>query len=320
MKKCLTLAVVAVICAASVACQPGAAGLSDQDKAAIRKANDDAVNLATAAKPDWAAYVKLFYAEDATILAANTPPVRGHAAIQAMMESLPPLSEFKLETIDLDGRADVAYERGAWSMTMNPPGAPPVTDKGKYVVVWKKQADGTWKASYDSFSSDLPVPGIVVPTGAVAADASAEVKRLGDLVGTWKFDGTWQADPKTPAGAVAIMLTCDWFAGGRQLVYRFSGSLAGSPFEEVGQYSYDPRNKTYSEYYVASDGTTGVVKLTIQPGTWIHVGDTMLEGKPAKTRMTMANMSAAGGTWKYELSVAGGPFTTVGEGKYTKAN
>ena len=30
----------------------------------------------------------------------------------------------------------------------------------------------------------------------------------------------------------------------------------------------------------------------------------------------MSDVSPAGGAWKYELSVAGGPWTFVGEGKF----
>jgi ketosteroid isomerase-like protein len=30
-----------------------------------------------------------------------------------------------------------------------------VKDKGKYVEVWKKQADGKWKCIVDSYSSDM---------------------------------------------------------------------------------------------------------------------------------------------------------------------
>jgi ketosteroid isomerase-like protein len=31
-----------------------------------------------------------------------------------------------------------------------------VTDQGKLVEVWKKQADGKWKTVADIFNSDLP--------------------------------------------------------------------------------------------------------------------------------------------------------------------
>ena len=34
-----------------------------------------------------------------------------------------------------------------------------ISDKGKYLMVWKKQADGAWKVLFDMSNSDLPKPG-----------------------------------------------------------------------------------------------------------------------------------------------------------------
>jgi ketosteroid isomerase-like protein len=31
-----------------------------------------------------------------------------------------------------------------------------MTDRGKYLAVWKKQADGSWKCVADMFNTDLP--------------------------------------------------------------------------------------------------------------------------------------------------------------------
>jgi ketosteroid isomerase-like protein len=38
----------------------------------------------------------------------------------------------------------------------NPKTKKPATDKGKYVTVFKKQADGSWKVVADIFNSDGP--------------------------------------------------------------------------------------------------------------------------------------------------------------------
>jgi ketosteroid isomerase-like protein len=39
-------------------------------------------------------------------------------------------------------------------LTKNDAGGKPVTTKGKYVVVWKKQADGKWKVIEDIDNPD----------------------------------------------------------------------------------------------------------------------------------------------------------------------
>ena len=43
-------------------------------------------------------------------------------------------------------------------MTVNDAKGKPVTDRGKYVEAWKKQADGAWKVVEDIYNSDLPAP------------------------------------------------------------------------------------------------------------------------------------------------------------------
>ena len=49
---------------------------------------------------------------------------------------------------------DLAYEIGAWDMRLNDKDGKPVNSKGKYVVVWKKQPSGEWKAVVDMENTD----------------------------------------------------------------------------------------------------------------------------------------------------------------------
>jgi ketosteroid isomerase-like protein len=41
-------------------------------------------------------------------------------------------------------------------MTMTGPDGKPMSETGHYVVVWRKQADGTWKVAVDAPLSDPP--------------------------------------------------------------------------------------------------------------------------------------------------------------------
>jgi ketosteroid isomerase-like protein len=34
----------------------------------------------------------------------------------------------------------------------------PVQERGKYLTVWRKQADGNWRVVIDTFNSDAPPP------------------------------------------------------------------------------------------------------------------------------------------------------------------
>jgi ketosteroid isomerase-like protein len=52
---------------------------------------------------------------------------------------------------------DLAIETGTFTFTQKPKGSAAITDKGKYMTVWKKQADGSWKLLRDIANSDLPM-------------------------------------------------------------------------------------------------------------------------------------------------------------------
>jgi ketosteroid isomerase-like protein len=45
---------------------------------------------------------------------------------------------------------DMAYEIGDYQITFSGKKGKPETTKAKYVVVWGKQADGSWKALVDA--------------------------------------------------------------------------------------------------------------------------------------------------------------------------
>lgn len=50
---------------------------------------------------------------------------------------------------------DYAIETGIFEWTMQPKTGKPITDKGKYLTVWKKQADGSWKILRDINNTSL---------------------------------------------------------------------------------------------------------------------------------------------------------------------
>ena len=143
--------------AMAAACQPAPpAGLSDADKAAIDSTSRVFVRHALA--NDFAALARDYYTDDAMVLPPNAPAVTGHAAIEAMFKTFPPITAFELQTEEVEGTADLAYVRGRYTMTMTPPGAPAIADSGKYLEIWRKQSDGSWKSVRDMFSSNIPLP------------------------------------------------------------------------------------------------------------------------------------------------------------------
>jgi ketosteroid isomerase-like protein len=47
----------------------------------------------------------------------------------------------------------MAYELGTYEIVMKDKKGKPTPQKGPYVVVWKKQGDGSWKVEVDSSSA-----------------------------------------------------------------------------------------------------------------------------------------------------------------------
>jgi ketosteroid isomerase-like protein len=49
---------------------------------------------------------------------------------------------------------DLAYETGSYELQVSDPNQQALTQKGNYVVVWRKQADDAWKVAIDAPSSN----------------------------------------------------------------------------------------------------------------------------------------------------------------------
>ena len=96
------------------------------------------------------------YASDALIMPSNSEAIKGKdiAGFWGSAIRMYGVKDLKLEITDVTGSGDVVAETGNYEMI----GADKKSlDKGKYVVVWKKE-DGKWKMYRDMFSSNLPAP------------------------------------------------------------------------------------------------------------------------------------------------------------------
>jgi ketosteroid isomerase-like protein len=56
---------------------------------------------------------------------------------------------------------DIAYEIGTIQCTGSlGEGQPDVDYTGKYVVLWRKQTDGSWRVAADIWNPDAPMPAL----------------------------------------------------------------------------------------------------------------------------------------------------------------
>jgi uncharacterized protein (TIGR02246 family) len=99
-----------------------------------------------------------FYAQDAKLLAPGAPLIDGQAGIEAFLQQMfaSGARGLELNTLDVLEADDLAVEVGRYTMTIQPPGGDVMRDVGKYVAVWRRQADGGLKLVVDTFNSDSP--------------------------------------------------------------------------------------------------------------------------------------------------------------------
>ncbi len=130
-----------------------AAPLSSADEAAIRKTSEDFV---TAAMANDAEAMASLYAEDAVLMFPNEPAVVGLDAIRTRLAA-DTFQTIMLPVSAVEGRGDLAYSRGTFTIRFQPGSEGDfIDDTGKWLVVLRKQADGSWLNIVDIFNSDLP--------------------------------------------------------------------------------------------------------------------------------------------------------------------
>jgi len=103
-----------------------------------------------------------YYAADASVYPQGMPIATGSEAIRDALTKMTSAPGFSLQwsatKADVSAAGDLGYTAGAYQMTMNDAAGKPMSEKGKYVTIWKKQSNGTWKATDDIFNADTPPP------------------------------------------------------------------------------------------------------------------------------------------------------------------
>ena len=135
---------------------PSAQGASS-DEQAVRDA--DAAWSKAAGTKDVDKTVS-FYADDAVVMPPNAERATTKEAIRKIWKDL--LTDAKVSwkatKVEVAKSGDFAFISGTYEVTMNDVvTGKPVNDRGKYLEVWEKQTDGSWKCGADIWNSDIPL-------------------------------------------------------------------------------------------------------------------------------------------------------------------
>lgn len=101
-----------------------------------------------------------YYSDDAIVLPPNTPAVTSKDAIRAawkgMIDSGATLT-WSATRVAVSKSGDMAYVSGTYQLSGKDASGKPTSDKGKYLTVWEKKGDGSWKCGADTWNSDQAV-------------------------------------------------------------------------------------------------------------------------------------------------------------------
>jgi ketosteroid isomerase-like protein len=183
MSRCTWLFIALAACATG--CAPAAH--VDQERAALMAA-DRAWSETTKDPEKMASYI----ADGGSVYAPGMPVVTGGDAIRKMFTQMMAAPGFSLSwtatKAEVGAAGDIGYTTGTYQSTVGG-----VSEKGKYVTTWKKQADGTWKVTEDILNAD-EAPKAPAGTHAMVA---ANTLKWGD------------APPGMPAGMRAAVVSGD---------------------------------------------------------------------------------------------------------------
>lgn len=147
---------VLVILSLFAACQSQGADTRAADEATLR--NLDAEWSKAAGAKDLEKTVS-YYTDDAIILPPNLPTITGKQGARAMWQGMFSVPGFgggwKATKVEVARSGDLGWVTGTYELSETDASGRPIVDQGKYLEVWRKQADGSWKCVADMFNTDL---------------------------------------------------------------------------------------------------------------------------------------------------------------------
>ncbi|MEP1032383.1 DUF4440 domain-containing protein [Ekhidna sp.] len=150
MKNLTTLLIVLVFV---VGCQQtGPPMLTDADIADIATRRDIIVTMVKTADFSPAADV---YDPNCIVLPPGMDATKGIEATTNSMSLSPPAVDFSITNNTIEGNGTYAFATGTYKFSFMVNDSTQMDDIGKYIEVWKKQEDGTWRLYQDIWNSSV---------------------------------------------------------------------------------------------------------------------------------------------------------------------
>lgn len=102
------------------------------------------------------------FTEDTWQMPPNNAPLVGRDSLASWWRGATGAGKFEFDfsAQDVVAEGRIAVERGKYTMKFTPNEGAPIPafeDRGNYVVMWRKDADGHWRIAWDAPVSELPL-------------------------------------------------------------------------------------------------------------------------------------------------------------------
>ena len=106
--------------------------------------------------------MRVHFADDVVMMAPNMPAVTGADSVAAAMRSFFDAFTFQAQytSQEIVVLGDWAFDRGTVRSTLTPKsGGAPILETGKYLWLYRRHPDGSWKQTRVIWNSNDPMPG-----------------------------------------------------------------------------------------------------------------------------------------------------------------
>jgi uncharacterized protein (TIGR02246 family) len=141
-----SLVIFSLICVICSSCTNSQDAKSDMNQLMVAiSENDNAWNNLDAEK------IAGMFAEDGTLLNDDVETLKGKEAIRKSFEMMQKVEkiEFKRDKVDIKLKGNIAYEIVNQTITYKLTDMEPQTELNKYIHIWEKQKDGSWRVLID---------------------------------------------------------------------------------------------------------------------------------------------------------------------------
>lgn len=142
----------AILCLVFVlACQPQQSDtLSETEISAVMEAT---TQYSTAIINGDFEKLRSFMGDDIIMMPPGSEALSGIDAAVGFIQNGPEI-EGNISPDQVEGSGNQAYVRGAYNLTFMVNDSTQMQENGKYIEIWKKQEDGSWKVSLDIWNSN----------------------------------------------------------------------------------------------------------------------------------------------------------------------